>query len=367
MPANCWGAIIGAKVVKYRTAVLLGIVCQLVGVLIFGPRVAVVYNGFLKDWTVLEPFPGLTLYALMWAQITPVMIQLLAIWQQILLPIFIGFVASLTGATFVFPGMRFLDGGKWLSEPPFLTGLGPAFLVWLIAPLMTLTLVTLAFLLLRTCLLRGEDPFHKVLWAMPGIACGTAIIWGLQVFFALGSAQGLNFVTWAPQGTVILLAFIGSAACLLTCLAVPRMQRLMKTRGPSAMPLKRMNLLGLDETTVHELAMDERGVDMKGWVHRLQAWLFEGDIFASVASDDVLLRIHSTAEEFEGAAEECFVPLQVSRVLACCSLVAVQVPSRYSPTASCHSPTALLLQSSCPLYTFFVRLPCIVGSQSPVG
>lgn len=91
MPANCWGAIIGAKVVKYRTAVLLGIVCQLVGVLIFGPRVAVVYNGFLKDWTVLEPFPGLTLYALMWAQITPVMIQLLAIWQQILLPIFIGF------------------------------------------------------------------------------------------------------------------------------------------------------------------------------------------------------------------------------------------------------------------------------------
>lgn len=81
--------------------------------------------------------------------------------------------------------------------------------------------------------------------AMPGIACGTAIIWGLQVFFALGSAQGLNFVTWAPQGTVILLAFIGSAACLLTCLAVPRMQRLMKTRGPSAMPLKRMNLLGL--------------------------------------------------------------------------------------------------------------------------
>lgn len=73
-------------------------------------------------------------------------------------------MASLAGATFVFPGVRCLDGGKWLSAPPFLSGLGPAFLVWLIAPLMTLTLVTLAFLILRTCLLRGEDPFHKVLW-----------------------------------------------------------------------------------------------------------------------------------------------------------------------------------------------------------
>lgn len=91
MPANCWGAIIGAKVVKYRTAVLLGIVCELVGSLVFDPRVAAVYNGVLKDWTVLKPFPGLTLYALMWAQITPTVMQLLAIRKQILVPPFLGF------------------------------------------------------------------------------------------------------------------------------------------------------------------------------------------------------------------------------------------------------------------------------------
>lgn len=50
---------------------------------------------------------------------------------------------------------------------------------------------------------------------------------------------------------------------------------------------------------------------MKGWLQRLHAWLFEGDIFASVASNEALLRIHSTAEEFEGAAEDCFAILQV--------------------------------------------------------
>ena len=62
---------------------------------------------------------------------------------------------------------------------------------------------------------------------------------------------------------------------------------------------------------MRELAADERAGDMKGWLQRLHAWLFEGDIFASVASNSILLRIHSTAEEFEGAAEDCFVPLQV--------------------------------------------------------
>ena len=72
-----------------------------------------------------------------------------------------------------------------------------------------------------------------------------------------------------------------------------------------------------DETTVRDLATDEKSSDMTGRLQRVRAWLFEGDIFASVASDDALLRIHATAEEFEGAAEECFVPLQVCPCCQC--------------------------------------------------
>lgn len=105
MLANCWGAVIGAKVVKYRTAVLLGIACELVGVLVFGPRVAVVYNGILTDWTVLKPRPALTLYALMWAEVTLVTWQFLAIWKQILVPVYLGF------------GTHFLLSDSSLEQP----------------------------------------------------------------------------------------------------------------------------------------------------------------------------------------------------------------------------------------------------------
>lgn len=91
MPANCWGPVIGAKAITYRTAVLLGIACELVGVLVFGPRVAAVYNGILTDWTVLKSSPGLTLYALMWAEIALVTWQFLAIWKRILVPVYLGF------------------------------------------------------------------------------------------------------------------------------------------------------------------------------------------------------------------------------------------------------------------------------------
>ncbi len=73
-------------------------------------------------------------------------------------------VASTIGAAFVFPGVGHIDGGTSLSAPPFLSGLGPVFLIWLVAPTLTLTLVILLFLMMRTYVMRGEDPFHKVLW-----------------------------------------------------------------------------------------------------------------------------------------------------------------------------------------------------------
>lgn len=81
MPGNVWGSVIGANAIKYRTVVLLGTACEQVGVLIFGPRVAIVYSGVLTDWTVLQSYPRLTLYALMWAEVTLVTWQFLAIWK----------------------------------------------------------------------------------------------------------------------------------------------------------------------------------------------------------------------------------------------------------------------------------------------
>ncbi len=88
--ANVWGPVLGAKVVKYRTVVLIGIAGQVVGIVIFGPRTASVYNGILYDWTKLKPYPELTLYAMAWAEVTLVTWQYLAIWKQVLIPVYLG-------------------------------------------------------------------------------------------------------------------------------------------------------------------------------------------------------------------------------------------------------------------------------------
>lgn len=90
LTANCWGPVLGARAVNYRTAVILGIVCQTAGVLAFGPHTYTIYGGFLDSVTELKAHPELTLYAIMWTTITPVIWQALAIWWQILVPAYLG-------------------------------------------------------------------------------------------------------------------------------------------------------------------------------------------------------------------------------------------------------------------------------------
>ena len=92
MPAQCWGPLVGAKVLTYRTAVIVGIVFQAVGMLAFGSETYTVYSDVLRDWTFLQQYPPrLTLYVLMWIQVTPVIWHALSIWRRMLLP---GYVAT---------------------------------------------------------------------------------------------------------------------------------------------------------------------------------------------------------------------------------------------------------------------------------
>ena len=44
----------------------------------------------LQQWTKLEPYPRLTAYALMWIVAVPVLWQVLAVWQAVPVPAYLG-------------------------------------------------------------------------------------------------------------------------------------------------------------------------------------------------------------------------------------------------------------------------------------
>ena len=90
MTVNCWGPSIGAKAVTYKTAVILGIIGQSLGMLAFGPETYSAYGVFLDERNALPEYPLLTMYALMWVIVVPVVWHALAMQQRILLPVYLG-------------------------------------------------------------------------------------------------------------------------------------------------------------------------------------------------------------------------------------------------------------------------------------
>ncbi|DBA97694.1 TPA: hypothetical protein ACH3X3_012582 [Trebouxia sp. C0006] len=306
---NCWGTVLGAKVVSHRTALILGVICQSAGALAFGAVKYTVFGDLLQQWTKLESYPRLTAYSLMWIVAVPVVWQVLAVWQAVPVPAYLGTVAGTVGAILVFPGASNMELGKSTPSPPFLTGLGWDLAVWSIAPTFAVCGCALLYLLLRNMVLRNEDPLHTVLWWLPVVACAVSVECVLMLVYSIRSPNGTAAFDITPQGAVIIAAAVGSAASIAMCLGVPCLSRRLWHR---AAPLViRMNRLGLDEATVQELTAEDASPNASGWLHQTCNRLFHTDMFAHICSSDTLLRIHSIAEQFDPAAEALFGPFQV--------------------------------------------------------
>ncbi|KAA6420536.1 MAG: hypothetical protein FRX49_09697 [Trebouxia sp. A1-2] len=112
--------------------------------------------------------------------------------------------SAMAGTALVYPGWTYMNWGVHITANPMVvSGMGAVYIPWATVPVMTVVIVTFIFLVMRTFLMRGDDPFHVVLWCAPGIACATAIINASYVLFTLSSYSGWKFNDLSPQGAVI--------------------------------------------------------------------------------------------------------------------------------------------------------------------
>ena len=63
---------------------------QTIGMIAFGPETYSAYGQFLDARTQISLHPLLTMYAMMWVIIVPVIWHILAIWQKMLLSVYLG-------------------------------------------------------------------------------------------------------------------------------------------------------------------------------------------------------------------------------------------------------------------------------------
>lgn len=71
----------------------------------------------------------------------------------------------MAGTALVYPGWTYMNWGVHITANPMVvSGMGAVYIPWATVPVMTVVIVTFIFLVMRTFLMRGDDPFHVVLW-----------------------------------------------------------------------------------------------------------------------------------------------------------------------------------------------------------
>ncbi|KAL0025852.1 hypothetical protein WJX79_006740 [Trebouxia sp. C0005] len=316
--ALAWGPAVGSKVIRFQVAAPLCAVCAVIGVVLFGDRNAPAYGGYLNSWTELQDLPELTLYSMLWWPLVMLIWQSMALWWQVPVVPYLGFASAMAGTALVYPGWTYMNWGVHITANPMVvSGMGAVYIPWATVPVMTVVIVTFIFLVMRTFLMRGDDPFHVVLWCAPGIACATAIINASYVLFTLSSYSGWKFNDLSPQGAVITVCICGVLSMCIYALGMPAEIRKASLTAPKLNPIKRMNLLGLDDETLRCLKSEDAPTGLKGWLRMLYNRLYVHDIDAVIGRSETVMRIHGNCENFYMPAEFCFARLQL---VTCCLL-----------------------------------------------
>ena len=83
------------------------------------------------------------------------------------------------------------------------------------------------------------------LQVLPAGACFAAVVLGLFIIEVIGAPFNYTPFSMTAQKIVIILAALGSGACILTTLVLPHLTYRMTAKKPTMKGLKRMNYLGL--------------------------------------------------------------------------------------------------------------------------
>lgn len=77
----------------------------------------------------------------------------------------------MAGTALIYPGWKEVNWGVHITQNPIVvSGMGAVYVPWVAVPWLTIVIVIFIFLVMRTYLMRGEDPFHQTLWVRVAVA-----------------------------------------------------------------------------------------------------------------------------------------------------------------------------------------------------
>eukprot|EP00877_Chromochloris_zofingiensis_P004930 jgi/Chrzof1/14438/Cz09g02260.t1 len=330
------GTSVGSKTLKLWSAVAIASVFEFLGAILLGGNVTKTIAGGIANPKTFAKYPAIFMYGMLCAETAAAIWILFATYMELPVSTTHSIIGGIIGFALAFGGGAAVTWYEPKKDFPYVAGIVPVCLSWVVSPVAAGLVCLIMFLIVRTAVLRRRNSLKIAYWALPVFILVTIFI---NLFFIL-TKGAKNYVSldWGFGAWVSAVAAAGCA--ILSCFIFwPLMRNMVKKYDEAQNALPTKDVVNADGTItqtkgdVEVDAFQQRVFNMlkpihvdpedRSWkarVTRFRNGALAGatvEIHDEIAKDPKLQEMHDDAEKFDPRTEEVFKFLQI---LSACAM-----------------------------------------------
>eukprot|EP00897_Mesotaenium_endlicherianum_P008176 jgi/Mesen1/7387/ME000382S06583 len=216
--ANSFASSVGAKAITLQQALLIAAVCEFSGSMGLGAGVTNTIKNNIAKIKQFDSTPDLLMVGLLCCMVAA------AFWDnfacQLELPVSTTHttIGAIVGMAIVLRGGDAVVWSKEQDPFPYVTGMTPVFLSWVVSPVASGICVLISYGLLRTVVLRSEHSFKRAQWVLP--IC-VALTFFVVIIFIIQTGNKNH--SWDPvknETLVWIAAVVAAPIAILTAIFI---------------------------------------------------------------------------------------------------------------------------------------------------
>ncbi|KAG2492102.1 hypothetical protein HYH03_009593 [Edaphochlamys debaryana] len=216
--ANSFGSSVAARTLTLRQALIVASVCEFAGSVLLGGEVTATVAGGIARLEHFDREPEVYMYGMLVSLTSAGLWLLAATYMELPVSTTHSIIGAVIGFALVYGGG---DAVIWVDERdefPYMGGVVPIVLAWLVSPLLSGIATALLFFLIRMAILRRENSLVLSYWLLPVLVLGT--IW-INVFFVLNHGAQRRLSWSSSKCAWVAGAIAGGCALVAAVLALP--------------------------------------------------------------------------------------------------------------------------------------------------
>mmetsp|Transcript_16390 Transcript_16390/g.28112 ORF Transcript_16390/g.28112 Transcript_16390/m.28112 type:complete len:615 (+) Transcript_16390:116-1960(+) len=310
--ANAFGTAVGAKTITLWQACLIAAVFEFTGAIALGGQVTETVAGGITRPSYFADVPQVFAFGMLCALIAAWLWITLATYLELAVSTSHSIIGAILGFGLVYGGRDAVVWVTYTSAFPYMTGLVPVVMSWVISPVLAGVIASTFFLLNRTLVLRRTNAHTVAFWILPGLVVFTMFI---NVFFVLLKGPDSKLGAWTAARCAWVAACAAAGSGLIT---IPIMFFIRYRQRKQELKCQ-ASLQQLPDIARTSKDWDPSVVQPTHWWQCLRARLLFSltvDVHQDIHKDEFVANMHSAAEVFDPRVEEVYKCLQVFS--SCC-------------------------------------------------